>query len=266
MLTIKDILAAGATAAIVMLPSVARAETTAVPTLVYSFTYSSNQDINAKDSANPAEDYGPPSGGGGKNPTTGGGNSLSNPGSGTSHYSSALNDKGTMTVDILGKQSDGGLIVSISEAGQQTRRAPAATCVVFGNTHVICDPNKTVYTEEYTLLRFLGQNFVDPANIDAKRHWQVVQNSPAMNVTADYVIGPTTGSDVQISETRKISTPGQSNVTTDVETKIGYDMSRTVPTSVAEYVTQRQDRGVSGMGTTVYQTTLQLVSDTMAKT
>jgi hypothetical protein len=166
----------------------------------------------------------------------------------------------------LGKQSDGGLIVSISEAGQQTRRAPAATCVVYGNTHVICDPNKTVYTEEYTLLRFLGQNFVDPANIDAKRHWQVVQDSPTMKVTADYVIGPTTSSDVQISETRKIVTPGQSNVTTDVETKIGYDMSRIVPTNVAEYVTQRQDRGVSGMATTIYQTTLQLVSDTMAKT
>jgi hypothetical protein len=165
----------------------------------------------------------------------------------------------------LGKQSDGGLIVSISEDGQQTRRAPPATCVVYGNTHVICDPNKTIYTEEYTLLRFLGQNFVDPANIDAKRHWQVVQNSPTMKVTADYVIGPTTTSDVQISETRKIVTAGQSNVTTDVETKIGYDMSRVVPATVAEYVTQRQDQGVSGMATTIYQTTLQLVSDTMVK-
>jgi hypothetical protein len=265
MLRIKKLAAASATAAVVLLSGVARADTT-VPTLVYNFTYSANQDINAKDSANPAEDYSIGNSGGGKNPTTGGGNAPSNPGSGTSHYSAALNDKGTMTVDILGKQSDGGLIVSISEAGQQTRKAPAATCVVYGNTHVICDPNKTVYTEEYTLLRFLGQNFVDPTNIDAKRHWQVVQNSPAMNVTADYVIGPTTGSDVQISETRKIRTPGQSNVTTEVETKIGYDMSRTVPTNVAEYVTQRQDRGVSGMGTTIYQTTLQLVSDTMAKT
>jgi len=245
--------AAAATAAAFLLPSVARAYTSTVPTLVYSFTYSAKQDINAKDSANPAEDYGNAGG-------------FAAPGSGTSHYSGSLTDKGTMTVGILAKQSDGGLIVSISEAGQQTRRAPAATCVVYGNTHVICDPNKTVYTEEYTLLRFLGQNFVDPANIDAKRHWQVVQDSPTMKVTADYVIGPTTSSDVQISETRKIVTPGQSNVTTDVETKIGYDMSRIVPTNVAEYVTQRQDRGVSGMATTIYQTTLQLVSDTMAKT
>ncbi|MGC2633346.1 MAG: hypothetical protein WA215_03930 [Candidatus Cybelea sp.] len=265
MLRNKEIFVTGTTAALLLLPSVARADTP-VPTLIYNFTYSASQNINAKDSSNPAEDYGAPSTGGGKNPSTGGGNSPSNPGSGTSHYETGLNDKGTMTVGVLGKQSDGGLIVSISEDGQQTRRAPAATCVVYGNTHVICDPNKTVYTEEYTLLRFLGQNFVDPTNIDAKRHWQVVQDSPSMKVTADYVIGPTTTSDVQISETRKIVTPGQSNVTTDVESKIGYDMSRIVPTTVQEYVTQRQDRGVSGMATTIYQTTLQLVSDTMAKT
>jgi hypothetical protein len=259
MLRIKEVVGTVATAAFFLLPSVIRADTTPVPTLVYNFTYSANQDINAKDSSNPAEDYGSPD-------SKTGGNAYANTGSGTSHYSTALNDKGTMTVDILGKQSDGGLIVSISEAGQQTRRAPPATCVVYGNTRVICDPNKTVYTEEYTLLRFLGQNFVDAANIDAKRHWQVVQDSPTLKVTADYVIGPTTSSDVQISETRKIVTPGQSNVTTDVETKIGYDMSRIVPTTIAEYVTQRQDRGVTGMATTIYQTTLQLVSDTMAKT
>jgi hypothetical protein len=257
MLRIREILVTGATAAVLLLPGVARADTTA-PTLVYNFTYSANQDINAKDSANPAEDWHDCTGNAGCNP--------SNQGSGTSHYEAGLNDKGTMTVDILGKQSDGGLIVSISEAGQQTRRAPPATCVVYGNTRVICDPNKTVYTEEFTLLRFLGQNFVDAANIDAKRHWQVVQDSPTLKVTADYVIGPTTTSDVQISETRKIVTPGQSNVTTDVESKIGYDMSRIVPTTVQEYVTQRQDRGVTGMATTIYQTTLQLVSDTMAKT
>ena len=256
MLRTKEILVAAATAAVFLLPSVTRADTP-VPTLVYNFTYSANQDINAKDSSNPAEDWHDCTGSSGCNPA--------NQGSGTSHYEAALDDKGTMTVGILGKQSDGGLIVSISEAGQQTRRAPPATCVVYGNTRVICDPNKTVYTEEYTLLRFLGQNFVDAANIDAKRHWQVVQDSPTLKVTADYVIGPTTTSDVQISETRKIVTPGQSNVTTDVESKIGYDMSRIVPATVAEYVTQRQDRGVKGMATTIYQTTLQLVSDTMAK-
>jgi hypothetical protein len=185
---------------------------------------------------------------------------------GISHYGGSLNDKGTMTVQILGKQPDGGIIVSIAEAGENIRRAPAATCVVYGNTKVICDPNKTVYTEEYTLLRFLGSNFVDPNQLDAKHHWQIVQDSPAMNVTSDYVLGATTTSDVKISEARKIRQAGGGSLTTDVQTAIGYDMSRAVPTSVDEYVTQRHDNGVAGTSTTIYQTTLQLVSDTMART
>ncbi|MGA8797307.1 MAG: hypothetical protein WB526_09645, partial [Candidatus Cybelea sp.] len=105
---VKKILSAVVTAAVFLAPSVARAYTNTVPTLVYSFTYSAKQDINAKDSANPAEDYGNAGG-------------FAAPGSGTSHYSGSLTDKGTMTVGILAKQSDGGLIVSISEAGEQTR-------------------------------------------------------------------------------------------------------------------------------------------------
>ena len=252
MLRIKEIAAAAATAVVLLLPSVARADTTPVPTLVYNFTYSTNQNVTARDSSTSAEEVQVDALAGGSN--------------GISHYSGSLSDKGTMTVQLIGKQQDGGLIVTISETGQQTRRAPAATCVVYGNTRVICDPNKTVYSEEYTLLRFLGQNFVDPANIDAKRHWQITQDSPNLSITADYVIGPTTTSDVQVSEARKIRQSGGGSLTTDIQTKIGYDMSRTVPTTVDEYVTQRHDNGVAGTSTTIYQTTLQLVSDTTAKT
>jgi hypothetical protein len=252
-LRIRESLVTCATAGALLVPRVVCAYTTAVPTLVYSFTYSAKQDINAKDSSNPAEDYGNAGG-------------LAAPGSGTSHYSATLTDKGTMTVGVLAKQQDGGLIVSISENGEQTRKAPAATCVVYGNTRVICDPNKTVYSEEYTLLRFLGPNFVDPNNIDAKRHWQITQDSPNLNITADYIIGPTTTSDVQVSEARKVRQSGGGSLTTDIQTKIGYDMSRALPTTVDEYVTQRHDNGVAGTSTTIYQTTLQLVSDNMGKT
>ena len=251
MLRIEKILVTGATATIFLLPSVVHADA-AVPTLVYNFTYSSNQNVTARDSSTSVESVATDALAGGTN--------------GISHYSGSLTDKGTMTVQVIGKQQDGGLIVAISETGQQTRRAPPATCVVYGNTRVICDPNKTVYSEEYTLLRFLGINFVDPNNIDAKRHWQITQDSPNLNITADYVIGPTTTSDVQVSEARKIQQSGGGSLTTDVQTKIGYDMSRGLPTTVDEYVTQRHDNGVAGTSTTIYQTTLQLVSDTIPKT
>lgn len=216
--------------------------------LVYSFSYSANQSTNARDSANPAEDYNASHG-------------LSG-GNGSSTYIGSLSDKGTMLVQVLGQQQDGGLIVNITENGESTRRASAATCVVYGNTRVICDPNKTVYPEEYTLLRLLGRNFIDASNLDAHRHWQIVQNSPASDVIADYTLGPTTSSDVVVMETRKIRQAGGGSLTTDVQTKIGYDMSRSLPTSIDEYVTQRHDNGVQGTSTTIYQTTLGLLSDT----
>ncbi|HZV76925.1 MAG TPA: hypothetical protein VFF63_04080 [Candidatus Babeliales bacterium] len=236
------------------LPAVVRADAS-MGQLVYNFTYSANQSITARDSANSLEN---PSEGGG---LAGGSNS------GESHYAGNLTDKGTMTVEIVKKQPDGTLVVTISEQGENTRRAPAAECVVYGNTHVLCDPNKTVYTEEYTLLRFLGANFVNPSQLDASRHWSIVENSgDGMSVQADYTINSNNSGIMQIGEKRSVKESGAGHLTTDIETKIGYDFTRSVPTSVDEYATQYTDSGLNGTSRTTYQTTLQLVSDTMAKT
>jgi hypothetical protein len=242
-------------AAILSAPIASRADST-MGQLVYAFTYSANQSVNARDSANQAEAYGES----GAN-----GNSLAQS-SGISHYGGSLNDKGTMTVQLVHQQPDGALVVMISEQGQDVRRAPPAECVVYGNTHVICDPNKTVYTEEYTLLRFLGRNFVDPSQLDASRHWMITQDSGGLNVHADYVINSNNNGKMQISETRSLRAPGGGSLTTDIQTKVGYDFAQSLPTSVDEYVTQRHDNGAVGTSTTIYQTTLNLVSDTMAKT
>jgi hypothetical protein len=241
-------------AAIFSAPIASRADST-MGQLVYAFTYSANQSINARDSANQAEDYSQSNG------TTSQAQS-----SGISHYGGSLNDKGTMTVQLVHQQPDGALVVMISEQGQDIRRAPPAECVVYGNTHVICDPNKTVYTEEYTLLRFLGRNFVDPSQLDASRHWTITQDSGGLNVHADYVINSNSNGKMQISETRSLRQPGGGSLTTDIQAKVGYDFAQSLPTSVDEYVTQRHDNGAVGTSTTIYQTTLNLVSDTMAKT
>ncbi|HVR46271.1 MAG TPA: hypothetical protein VMT95_06505 [Candidatus Binatia bacterium] len=236
-------------------PLTAGADTTSMGTLVYNFSYSAQQKVTARDSANPVENTDP-------NGTLAAGTTNN----GMSHYAGELNDKGTMTVDVVRQQPDGALVVMISEQGENIRRAPAAECVVYGNTNVICDPNKTVYTEEYTLLRFLGGNFVDPNALDAQRHWQVVQNTPTLAVKADYTITSNTNGVMQIGETRSLRSPKGGSLTTDIQSKIGYDFKRSVPMMVDEYVTQRHDDGVVGTSTTIYQTTLNLVSDTMAKT
>jgi hypothetical protein len=248
--------AAAITASLSLGPTVAFADSSPVQ-LVYNFTYSSNQRIVARDSGNSVESVDTEmeelAGGTGDN--------------GMSHYNGALTDKGTMTVQVVGTEQDGGLVVNISEAGEQTRRAPAATCVVYGNTRVICDPNKTVYTEEYTLLRFLGGKFVDPSQLDANKHWTATGlNGPGLAVAADYAIDANNNGQMQIGEKRIIKASGVGHLTTDVETKIGYDFNRSLPISVNEYATQYTDGGLKGTSTTIYQTTLQLVSDTLGKT
>lgn len=234
---------------------VARADTPAAGTpiggtLVYHFSYSATQNIAARDSVNNAE------------PELVG----SSGSSGMSHYGGSLTDKGTITVNIVKKQPDGALVVMISEQGESIRRASPAECVVYGNTNVICDPNKTVYNEEYTLLRFLAANFVDPSQLDSNKHWQIVQNVNNDHVTADYVINASTNGQMQIGEKRTIVETGPGHLTTDINTKIGYDFTRTVPMSVDEYAQQYTDAGIKGSQRTIYQTTLQLVSDTTAKT
>jgi hypothetical protein len=234
---------------------VAQADTTTGQgQLVYHFSYSASQNITARDSADNAETM---------DPLTA---SLTGTNNGISHYGGTLTDKGTITVDVVKKQPDGAMVVMISEQGENVRRAPPAECVVYGNTHVICDPNKTVYTEEYTLLRFLGQNFVQPSQLDASKHWTIVQNSgDGMDVNADYAINSNNNGMMQIGEKRTVKDVGVGHLTTNIETKIGYDYNRLVPTSVDEYAQQFTDAGIKGSQKSIYQTTLDLVSDTMTK-
>jgi hypothetical protein len=217
--------------------------------LVYAFSWESQQTMSARDSANPAEDI----------------NYGSMGGSGISRYRGSLGDRGTITVDVLREQPDSGLVVVIGEQGLGQRNASPATCVAYGITNVLCDPNATVNPEEYTLLRFLGTKFVDPTHIDDKGRWFVDESNNGIHVKAAYHIDRSDGHDVQISEVRDIVDSERMNVTTQAQTSILYDPSMLAPMHVDEYVTQHEDDGVRGTTTTTYQTTLRLESDSLAK-
>lgn len=248
------------------LTALARADTPPAATLVYHFSYSATQNISSRDSANPVQDVDMATGATKSNASGPGPSFGAGTGSGAGSYGGTLTDKGTMTVNVVKKQQDGALVVMISEQGESVRRAPPAECVVYGNTNVICDPNKTVYSEEYTLLRFLAANFVDPAQLDTNKHWQIVQDVNNDHVTADYVIDSNRNGAMEIGEKRTVRQMGAGHLTTDINTKIGYDFTRTLPTSVDEYAQQYTDAGIKGSQRTIYQTTLQLVSDSVSKT
>jgi hypothetical protein len=181
------------------------------------------------------------------------------------YYGNAVSSKGTITVEVIGKQADGGLIVSIVMRGENVPPMSPATCVAYGSTAVICDPNKSVYGAEFTLLRFLGSDFVDPNRLDAGKHWRVSQDYGDRVVQADYTIGGSNGGTIQIGETRKVEETVGRKSTSNVDTKVGYDVGRSVPVSIEEYVTTRGDSGDAGFSTSTYQTTLELASDTTAK-
>jgi hypothetical protein len=216
----------------------ARADAPPLRHLVYSFTYEQRQQ----------------------------GAVTSEPGStGNRTYTGKLDDQGTMTVDVLREAPDRGLVVVVSEQGEDTRRAAPATCAVYGSTLVVCDPSKAMNPEELTLLRFLGANFYDPNLVDPKRHWSIAQSRGGTAVRADYVIGSDDGGVMKIDETRHVESTAQGSITVDTQTKIDYNSDRLLPTAIDEYTTEDQHSGVLGVSTTTYQTTLKLVSDSMSK-
>jgi hypothetical protein len=216
---------------------VARAASPPLRHLVYSFTYESRQN----------------------------GAVTSEPGStGNRTYSATLDDNGTMTVDVLREAADRGLVVVVSEQGN-TRRAAPATCAVYGNTTVACDPTKAMNAEEFTLLRFLGANFFDPDLLDAKQHWSVSDRKGSRTMAADYTVGSNDNGVMKIAEKRHVEDTSVGSITVDTQTTIDYNYKRLLPTAIDEYATEDQHSGVIGISTTIYQTTFNLVSDSMPK-
>lgn len=223
---------------LVFAATTARADTpTPLRHLVYSFTYEARQH----------------------------GAVTSEPGtSGQRSYNGTLDDKGTITVDVQREAPDRGLVVVVSERGDY-RKGAAATCAVYGNTEVVCDPSVTINSEETTLLRFLGANFYDPSSVDAKQHWSVSHSSGPITASGNYTISQNDGGVMTIEELRHVEDKSQGITTSDAETKIDYDDNRLLPTLIDEYTTEQRHTGALGNSTTIYQTTLTLVSDSMAK-
>lgn len=188
------------------------------------------------------------------------------PGStGAQNFSGATNDMGTISVDIMSQQPDGGLFVMVSEAAQGSRKAGPAACIVYPNTDVHCDPGKTVNNEEYAAVRYLSQKFVDPNQFDAKQHWQVKESSGPSTMSADFAVMSNNNGMMQIQENQDTKMTGAGAYESTVQSKIGYDFNRAVPDSIDEYVIQRQYGGIQATSEATFQTTLKLQSDSMAK-
>ena len=164
---------------------------------------------------------------------------------------------GTIAVDVVGAQSDGGLIVRVSETPAAVPGERPATCVTYGDTTVVCDPDDPLGPEAGVLLRLFGKGFVDAGRLDAQRHWNI-SNVGAPGETDDYRIAGVTGGSLEILENGTIPANGTSGKTT-VNAKIEYDGARSLPSSVFRSTVEHSRRGAVDE-TISTQTTLELES------
>ena len=245
----KKLLCAFGVAAILPIAALAQTSTAPERHLVYAFTWGLSNDTQVHTSG-----MGDTSNAVGSNYT--------GSASGMADYTGGTSDKGTISVDVVREQPDTGLVVSISEQGQETRKAPAATCVVYSDTTIVCDPNKVVHSEELTLLRFLGAHFIDPNQLDAKGHWRVERDGPISTV-ADYTVSKNANGAMTIDEVRVVKENGTHARTTNISSTVGYDFNRSIPTAISEYMIERSEQGEQ-YNTIKAQTILTLQTDSLA--
>jgi hypothetical protein len=134
---------------------------------------------------------------------------------------------GTLKIDVVRREADGGLVLSISEKTDAGYGAPVS-CVAYGDTTFICDPNANAGPEVTALGALLGDGFLDPAKLDDNRHWKVVPQG-SYGTTADYTIVKNDGSllDIAVTGNRTAENP---NEKASLDGKIEYDPKRGLPT------------------------------------
>jgi hypothetical protein len=179
-------------------------------------------------------------------------------GTGDTSYMGIGSDKGTIPVDVMGVEPDGGLVVKVSENGQNNRRATAVECVVYPTTNVICASGE-VFPEELAVIRTLSPKFFDPTTLDAQHHWH--QGSPAAGVSLDFTAGTPAGTIVPISENDDEKVQGGQGSTLHGTDTYSYDMSKNVATQLKEYDTIRKQMGPGQYSNIIIDITAQLATD-----
>jgi hypothetical protein len=179
-------------------------------------------------------------------------------GTGDTSYMGVGSDKGTIPVDVMGVEPDGGLVVKVSENGQNNRKATPVECVVYPTTNVICASGE-VYPEELTVIRTLSPKFFDPSTEDAQHHWH--QGSDAAGVSLNFTAGTPAGTVIPISEIDDEKVQGGQGSTLHGTDTYSYDMAKSVPTQLKEYDTIRKQMGPGQYSNIIIDITAELATD-----
>ena len=179
-------------------------------------------------------------------------------GTGDTQYLAVASDSGTISVDVHGMRSDGGLQVDISEAGRNYRKAAPMTCAVYPTTKIACAGE--IFPEEAAVLSTLSPTFFDPSRFDAKNHWRDSSDIPGL--TLDFTASAPTGSIVSISEQKSQQFAGGLGGNVVGSATFDYDTVRRVTTALKAYETIRPQQGQPGQySNIIIDITAQLATD-----
>jgi hypothetical protein len=179
-------------------------------------------------------------------------------GTGDVSYKGIGSDKGTIAVDVMNLEPDGGLVVGVSEDGQNNRKATAVECVVYPTTNVICATGE-VYPEELAVIRTLSPRFFNPSTLDAQHHWH--QGNIDAGVSLDFIAGTPAGAIVPISENDDEKVQGGQGSTLHGTDTYSYDIAKDVPTQLKEYDMIRKQLGPGQYSNIIIDITAQLATD-----
>ncbi|MHB8461580.1 MAG: hypothetical protein ACYDA1_02940 [Vulcanimicrobiaceae bacterium] len=183
--------------------------------------------------------------------------------SGTAPRSAPVAASGTIAVAVVQVAPDTGLAVTVQEDAGDARSTKSATCAVYGNGTVLCDPKAKIYSEALTLLRILGRNFIDPTQIDAKNSWKLAVSNPTLSMSSTFTIRKNDNGMLAIDESRSIVQKGPRASTTSITGKILYDLSKTLPLSISEKSVQRMNVRAASTHTVTTQIIVKLTSDSL---
>lgn len=172
---------------------------------------------------------------------------------------STIADKGQISVDYLGVQTDGGLVVNVAESAETNRTLAAAMCIVYPDTSVQCGTGST-NPEEITVLRSLSPKFFNPTALDANRHWKIAV--PAAGVSIDFTATPKDAGIISIASQRvEKSEKGDS---TSANATYTYSPTRYLPTDLKEYTLMHEQSRPGQYANITIDITAALSSDSLA--
>ncbi len=182
-------------------------------------------------------------------------------GSGIQHSRKNGRDEGTIRVDVLGVRDDGGMVLSVNETADVGGSVAPTSCIVYGNTHFVCERDKAINVEAMELVRLLGRNFSQVIPLDAKNHWQYHETWPDSEESDDFTVEQNNLGVLSIALQRTFVIRAGTGLQSSTTSRITYDRGLALPTIVSEQTITRMQQGTDADNRSEAELDLKLISD-----